>query len=263
MPTKNAAHAIRRPDPSPDTGVVSIPEKDLRRLHRLASAGTLSASLAHEIKNALVAGKTFVELLLEKNQDAELVGIVRREMERIDVLVSQMLKFSRPPRTTRSLVKVHEILDLSLRLIQPQFKSKSIDINSSLNAALDLVEGDEQQLEQAFFNLLMNSMEAMGQNGKLAVITNIPLRRGGKTPAGHSENSLLEISITDNGGGIAPENLTRLFEPFFTTKKNGTGLGLAITRKIIKEHSGDISVESKLNAGATFRVVLPLARGQP
>jgi signal transduction histidine kinase len=228
-------------------------ERDLRRLHRLASAGTLSASMAHEIKNALVAGKTFVELLLEKNQDAELVGIVRREMERIDSLVSQMLQFSGPGKARHSAVKVHDILEISLRLIQPQFKTKSIVIKEAFQASSDLVEGDEQQLEQAFVNLLLNSMEAMGQNGQLVVSTQtIRSAQAQKGP-------VIEITIADNGGGIAPQMLDHLFEPFFTTKQNGTGLGLAITRKIIKEHQGEIRAENNPDEGATFRISMPVA----
>jgi len=234
----------------------SSPETHLRRLHRLASVGTLSASMAHEIKNALVAGKTFVELLLEKNQDAELVGIVRREMERIDSLVTQMLQFGRPGRTKHATVKIHELLELSLRLIHPQFKNKSITIERSFKADSDQVDGDDQQLEQAFVNVLLNSMEAMGPNGQLVVATEtIPPPQGQKS-------SLIEIRITDNGGGVAPENLRHLFEPFFTTKQNGTGLGLAITRKIIKEHHGEIRARNNPREGATFRITLPVAPSQ-
>jgi two-component system NtrC family sensor kinase len=184
-----------------------------------------------------------------------LVEIVRREMERIDTLVSQMLKFSRPPRSAHTPVKVHDILDLSLRLIQPQFKSKSIEVNRSLNAPDDVIKGDEQQLEQAFVNLLINSMEAMGPNGRLEIETS------GTPPASDGEAAgLLTIKITDNGGGITAENLKHLFEPFFTTKKHGTGLGLAITRKIIMEHHGEVRARSRPGSGASFEILLPLAQ---
>jgi signal transduction histidine kinase len=146
---------------------------------------------------------------------------------------------------------VHDILDLSLRLIQPQFKSKSIDVNRSLNAPDDVIKGDEQQLEQAFVNLLINSMEAMGPNGRLEIETS------GTPPASNGEAAaLLTIKITD----ITAENLKHLFEPFFTTKKHGTGLGLAITRKIIMEHHGEVRARSRPGSGATFEILLPLAR---
>src|SRR5207245_8400399 len=148
-------------------------EQELRRLDRLASIGTLSASMAHEIKNALVAGKTFIDLLLEKHQDAELVEIVRREMGRIDSIVSQMLRFAVPAKPTFSTIRLHEILDHSLRLVQPQLEGKSISLSRSFQAASDLVNGDDYQLQQAFVNLFLNALEAMGPNGTLTVATDI------------------------------------------------------------------------------------------
>jgi signal transduction histidine kinase len=138
-----------------------------------------------------------------------------------------------------------------LRLIQPQFRNKSIATKRSFQAASDLVEGDEQQLEQAFVNLLLNSMEAMGQKGQLLVSTKTLVA------AADQKKPLIEVAITDSGGGIASQNLPHLFEPFFTTKQNGTGLGLLITRKIIREHDGDIRAENNADAGATFRITLP------
>jgi signal transduction histidine kinase len=234
------------------------PESELQRLHRLASAGTLSASLAHEIKNALVAGKTFLDTLLEKHQDSELAAIVRHEMERIDSLATQMLRFSSPARPARAPVGVHQLLELSLRLIQPHFRTKSITVEHSLAAASDVVDGDEQQLEQAFLNLLLNSAEAMGQHGTISISTSLVSARSETAQTNFRTDKLLEVRITDDGAGIAAQNLARLFEPFFTTKKNGSGLGLAITRKIIKDHGGEISAESEPPGGATFRILLPL-----
>src|SRR6058998_2509687 len=130
--------------------VGKLDEQKLRRLNRLASVGTLAASMAHEIKNALVAGKTFIDLLLEKHQDAELAEIVRRELGRIDALVSQMLKFAAPAKPAFSPVRLHDVLDHSLRLVQPQMGIKGIALRRLLQAAPDLVEADDYQLEQAF-----------------------------------------------------------------------------------------------------------------
>jgi signal transduction histidine kinase len=220
-------------------------EHDLRRLDRLASIGTLAAGMAHEIKNALVAGKTFVASLLEKNQDTELVTIVRREMDRIDSIVSQMLKFASTPRPEFAAIHLHEVLDFSLRLVDPHFKGKSIALNRAFRASADIVEGDDYQLQQAFVNLFLNSLEAMPPHGTLTVGT------------GPSNDRNLRVTVTDTGSGISPEIIDRLFEPFFTTKPNGTGLGLPITRRIIYEHGGSISVESQPNKGATFTILLP------
>lgn len=222
-------------------------EHDLRRLDRLASIGTLAAGMAHEIKNALVAGKTFVTSLLEQHQEDELVAIVRRELDRIDSIVSQMLKFASSPRPEFSAIHLHEILDFSLRLVDPHFKGKSIVLKRAFQAAADVVEGDDYQLQQAFVNLFLNSLEAMSPHGTLTVGT------------GASNARNLEVTVSDTGIGIPPEIIDRLFEPFFTTKPNGTGLGLPITRRIIYEHGGTIRVESQPNKGATFTIMLPIA----
>ena len=115
-------------------------EERLEQLDRLANVGTLAATMAHEIKNALVAGKTFIDLLLEKHQDAELVEVVRREMSRIDAIVSRMLKFAGPARPAFSEVRLHEVLDHSLRLVQPQLEGKSIALSRSFQAAPDLLQ---------------------------------------------------------------------------------------------------------------------------
>jgi signal transduction histidine kinase len=220
-------------------------EQDLRRLDRLASIGILAAGMAHEIKNALVAGKTFVASLLEKNQDIELVAIVRREIDRIDSIVSQMLKFASSPRPEFAAIHLHEVLDFSLRLVDPHFKGKSIVLNRAFQAPADVVEGDDYQLQQAFVNLFLNSLEAMPPHGTLTVGT------------GPSNDRNLLVTVSDTGTGISPEIIDKLFEPFFTTKPNGTGLGLPITRRIIYEHGGSISVESQPNKGATFTILLP------
>jgi signal transduction histidine kinase len=241
-----------------NNGMGKLDEEKLRRLHRLASVGTLSASLAHEIRNALVAGKTFIDLLLEKHQDAELAGIVRREMGRIDSLVSQMLKFAGPAKPALSAVRLHDVLDHSLRLVQPQMGIKGIALRRLLQATPDLVEADDYQLEQAFVNLFLNALDAMGPDGTLTVATEV-LSTGDASDGRHNSTAhkQLRVTIKDTGIGFSPENAARLFEPFFTTKQNGTGLGLPITRQIIQEHGGEIALESQPNEGATFRILLP------
>ncbi len=233
-------------------------EGRLAQLDRLANLGTLAAGMAHEIKNALVAGKTFVDLLLEKNQDVELVEVVRREMSRIDTIVNRMLKFAGSARPSFGQVHLHEILEHSLRLVQHQLEDKLVSLNRSFQADPDLVQGDDHQLQQAFVNLFLNALEAMGTNGILSVATET-IPPGDKTARhGDSPNEAqVSVAIRDNGVGIQPENMPRLFEPFFTTKQNGTGLGLLITRRIILEHRGTISVESQPGRGTAFQIILP------
>jgi two-component system, NtrC family, nitrogen regulation sensor histidine kinase GlnL len=222
----------------------------MQRLDRLANLGMLSAGMAHEIKNGMVAIKTFVDLLLEKNQDTELGEVVRHELERINAIVTQMLRMAAPGQTAFTTLHVHEVLDHSLRLLQPQISGKLIALKKNYRAESDAVHGDDAQLQQTFMNLLLNALEAMGTNGTLTISTEM----------GDGENGArsLKIKIQDTGAGITPENLAKLFEPFFTTKKNGTGLGLAICQRIVTEHHGAIEVHSEAGKGSTVRILLPV-----
>jgi signal transduction histidine kinase len=249
MPTHDLTKKNGGPKNSHQWGSMPIPEQSMRRLDRLASLGMLSAGMAHEIKNCLVAINTFVGQLLEKGEDREFSETVRRELRRIDTLVSQMLRFAAPGKNEFATVHVHDLLDHSLRLVEHQFNSKLISLDRRYTAAPDTVSGDEYQLQQAFMNLLLNAIEATGMNGALTVSTEI----GEEQP----RERRVRIHIQDNGAGIPPENLTRLFEPFFTTKKNGTGLGLAICQRIVLEHGGSITAQSEVRKGATFSISLP------
>lgn len=229
---------------------------NMQRLDRLASIGTLSASMAHEIKNALVAISTFVDDLLLRNKDSELASLVSREFRRVDAIVSQMLKFAGPAKPTFCRISLHRILDQSLHLIQPQLESKRIRLQCQFAAHPDVVEGDVYHLEQAFLNVLLNAVAAMDSDGQLSVSTQNVIDASEDVPA---PQSAVEILIADTGIGIPPENLSRLFEPFFSTKAQGTGLGLSITRRILLEHRGTVGVESQVGQGTTFRFTLPLA----
>lgn len=233
-------------------------EGNMRRLDRLHSVGTLSASMAHEIKNAFVSVRTFVDLLLEKHQEIELAGLVRQELGRIDSMVSQMLKFSGPAKPAMTSVQLHFVLGKSLLLIQHLMEDKKIQLKRSFSASPDVMKGDADQLEQAFLNLFFNALDAMEDNGALEVSTR-ELPPNAKIPGLRRQKGMryLEVVIRDSGIGIPAENMGRLFEPFFTTKPEGTGLGLAITQRIIQEHNGFISVQSELSDGTAFSLIFP------
>lgn len=232
-------------------------EQNVGRLNRLATIGTLAAGMAHELKNALVPVKTFVDLLLEKNKDAELADVVAREMNRMNSIVRQMLKFGSPTPPSRSLVRLHDVLDHSLRMVQHQMDGKLISLNRAFKAAPDAVHGDNHQLEQVFLNLFLNAVEATGPNGSLTVATEILAQPPAGIAAKYANQPHIRVLVADTGIGIAPENLDRMFEPFFTTKRQGTGLGLPITQRIVQDHDGLITVESEPNKGTTFSVLLP------
>jgi signal transduction histidine kinase len=230
------------------SGGVADLQENLRRLDRLANLGIVSASIAHEIKNGLVSINVFIELLLQKGDDLEMTEVVRRELKRIDLLVTQMLRFAAPKPKVFSNVNVHQVLDHSLRLLEHQMSGSMITLERNYQAGDDTLRADESQLQQAFMNLLLNAVEAVGNNGTLTVSTDIT--------KGSDGARRLSISIRDTGMGITPENLTHLYEPFFTTKKNGTGLGLSITRRIVEEHRGIIEVQSEPGRGSTFVISL-------
>lgn len=229
-------------------------EEHLERVDRLANLGTLTASTAHEIRNALVAGKTFMDLLIEQNPKAELSEVVRRELGRIEAIVSRLLKFAGPDPATIGPVRLHQVLDYSLRLLQPQFEARSIAVERDFRAACDLLNGNESSLQQAFVNLLLNSAEATSCEGKVCVQTQ---ELAGGANGGAASEARLQVIIQDNGEGITAENMPHLFEPFFTTKPEGTGLGLPITQRIIQEHRGTIRAESEPGAGTRFILSFP------
>jgi signal transduction histidine kinase len=219
-------------------------QHNLQRLDQLANLGLFSANIAHEIKNGLVAINTFCEVLLEKSENREMAEVVRRELKRIDGLVTQMLRLAASKPAALAPVNVHTLLDLSMRLLEYQMSGRMITVRRDYRAASEMVKGDESRLQQAFMNLLLNAVEAMGQGGELTATT--------ETVAGR-----VKISIRDTGTGIPAENFGHIFETFFTTKKYGTGLGLAITRRVVEEHHGEIEVQSEVGRGSTFIILLP------
>jgi signal transduction histidine kinase len=218
----------------------------LRRLDRLANLGLLAAGVAHEIKNGLVAISTFTELLLEKNEDRKMAETVRAELQRINLLVTQILRFAAPKPAELKSVAIQDLLEHSLRLLQYQMSDKMISVQRDYPAQPVVARGDEFQLQQIFMNLLFNAIDAMGAKGVMTLTTKIV-------------DDMVKISIADTGVGIAPENLARLFEPFFTTKKNCKGLGLTISQRIAEEHGGSISAKSELGKGSVFILTLPAA----
>jgi len=221
-------------------------QENLQRLDRLANLGLLSAGLAHEIKNGLVAVNTFCQVVLEKGDSSEMGDLVQRELKRIDGLVTQMLRLAAPRPANLAPVNVHEVLDVTLRLLDHQLSGRLIIVRREYHALPATVRGDEAQLQQVVLNLVLNAMEAMGQGGELIVST------------AHAEGGL-KISIRDTGTGIPRENFSQIFETFYTTKKYGTGLGLAIARRVVDDHHGWIEVQSELGRGSTFSITLPLA----
>jgi signal transduction histidine kinase len=228
----------------------------MQRADRLASLGTLTAALAHEIRNPLVAIKTFTQLLPERFDDEEFrnhfLHIVSGEVDRISSLINELLEFARPSDPKVEAEDVHPILDSIILLVSTGTKKKQIHISKAFSANLPRIPIDREQIKQVFLNILINAIDATPENGEIVVKTRPYIKSGGEP--------YVQIEFTDTGCGIPPEHLENIFNPFFTTKHKGSGLGLSISSQIIQEHQGYIDVQSRLDAGSSFYVNLPLHR---
>ena len=243
-------------------------ELQIRRSDRLASLGTLSAGMAHEIKNPLVSIKTFAQWLPERYQDSDFretfSNLIGHEIERIDTLVNQLLRFARPAKPILKPMHVHEIVQKALQLVDHRMYQKQIKLTRLFDANVDTIRADPDQLEQVFLNFFINAMDAMKNGGELTVRTEIGSDEQWAAALNHANggdtHDVLRITIRDTGEGIRGEDLAHVFDPFFTTKDHGTGLGLSVVHGIIQEHGGQIEVESEPQKGTAFHILLPLVR---
>jgi PAS domain S-box-containing protein len=240
-------------------------ELQIRRSDRLASLGTLSAGMAHEIKNPLVSIKTFAQLLPERYLDSDFretfSNLIGHEIDRIDSLVNQLLRFARPAKPHLKPMHVHDVLEKSLMLVGHRLYQKEIKLTRSWDANVDTIRADADQLEQVFLNFFLNAIEAMKGGGELTVATEICPAEQWAIPGTNGDvREVLRVTIRDSGEGIRREDIPHVFDPFFTTKDYGTGLGLSVVHGIIQEHGGQIEVESELAKGTAFHILLPLVR---
>jgi signal transduction histidine kinase len=176
----------------------------------------------------------------------ESIGVVLKEVERLDSIVRDLLLFARPRNMHRVACDMSELCDRVLHLLHPQCVGAGIVVHR-LYADVPQVQVDMSQMEQVLLNLYMNAIQAMPDGGILTVSCH-------SLPSGAE----MEITVSDTGTGIPPEQLERIFQPFFTTRAHGIGLGLAITRRLVEDHGGHLHVEGHFGYGATFAVRLPL-----
>ncbi|HOW29026.1 MAG TPA: ATP-binding protein [Elusimicrobiota bacterium] len=229
-------------------------------MHRMSAVGQLAGGVAHEINNPLTGVLGQAQLLLEKlTQDdprRSHIEKIERAAVRCKKIVRSLLDFSRQKETPTTLVDINSIVEATLDLCEPDFQSAHVAVIKNLNGALQKISGHSSQLQQVFLNLATNAIQAMENGGTLTVTTkNKRIDTGGK------EEDFIEISFEDTGMGIEQNHLIHVFEPFFTTKEigKGTGLGLSVSLGIIQNHGGDILAESGgVGKGAAFRVVLPV-----
>jgi signal transduction histidine kinase len=226
----------------------------MRRKDRLALLGTLTAGLAHEIRNPLVSIKTYFQLLPERYQDQEFRERFHKvavdEVDRISRLVEELLQFARPPVPKLRSVNIHQLIDEVVTLLETTAEWNGIRLKRSFDQEQSSeVICDPEQIKQILLNIAHNALEAVDEQGEVTIRIRHEKDRG--------TSGFVHIEIEDNGIGMNAEEIEKLFVPFYTTKRSGTGLGLAISRQIVEEHLGNISVESRPGQGTTFFVHLP------
>ena len=224
---------------------------ELVHLERLAVAGQLTATFAHEVGTPLNLISGHVQLLIESFQDndtiARKLALVQSQIRRLGEIVRRLLDATRKPKLELAPVNLNILVQSVGALIRPTLHTRQIEFLDYLDPELPLIQADQKQLEQVLLNLINNSLDAMPSGGELRI----------ETASGPDHTA--SIRIQDTGTGISPEHLERLFEPMFTTKEigQGTGLGLSICRAIITEHGGEIAVKSTIGVGTTFSILLP------
>jgi signal transduction histidine kinase len=230
----------------------------LYRAERLAAAGQLAASVAHEIRNPLTIIRSTIQYVLgefdAEHPKRELVEGVIAEVDRIDRTIDGLLSLARGPVSEPVRVALGQLIQETLLLVRSQASRQSVKI---LSAALDeevFIMGDTSQLKQLFLNLMLNALQAMPAGGQL----DIQLRTNQEQPALSGERPWATVLLTDSGCGIPADSLDKIFDPFFTTKQGGTGLGLSTSYAITRHHGGEIEIASSEGESTSVTVRFPL-----
>jgi len=251
-----------------DISQIKHMQAEVQRMDRLASMGVLASGIAHEIRNPLAGIKTIAQTLEEEietgDNKREYVSRIVRQVNRMDDLLKTIFSYAKPREPKRKYHRLREIIYEVFALLENRMKKQGIKYHDSYHDDLPLIYVDFYQIQQVFVNLFLNALDAMPNGGALTLkaipkvtILNRLDRRGRTFPIENKSSLFVEVTLTDSGVGISEEDLSSIFNPFFTTKPQGSGLGLSIVYRIITEHDGDIQVESELNKGTTFKLLLP------
>ena len=229
-------------------------ERRLFRSEELAAIGELSAGIAHEIRNPLVAITTSVSLLKDEpeisQEGQQLLDVVKEESDHLAAIVDDFLKYARPKKPSFQDEDINQLVKDVVRRHRDLIEME-VEWDEQYDESLSAASLDRHQIQQVLNNLIINSLDAMSDGGTLTIKTVKEKRRS---------EEWIRLSINDTGEGIAPEDLSKIFQPFYSLKVKGTGMGLAICRRIIEEHGGDIVVESEMEKGTQFSVILPIRR---
>lgn len=221
----------------------------LERANQLSSLGMLAAGIAHEIRNPLVAVKTFLDLLPQRLGDQDFIDRFRElslgEIRRVTDLIADLLALGKSKTAARRMIDVAPTLESVTRLMESTARKRHVTVGVTFAPALPPIWADADQLKQITLNLLLNAIESSAAGGRVV----LDVRHG---------PSAIVLEVRDQGAGIPPEQLETIFHPFFTTKESGTGLGLSLVHQMVVEHGGEITVESSVGRGTVFRVTLPL-----
>lgn len=244
-----------------DVSAERLIQSKLLQTEKMAGLGQLVSGIAHELNNPLTSIQGYAQLLLGRRSGPERASDVLRisqEAERAGRIVKNLLLFSREAKSERRAVHLNEVIERTLALRSYELKLENIDVELALDPALPEAVGDAAQLQQAALNLILNAEQAI-------VMSREDESRGGRIliRTERLPGDRLAFRIADDGPGIPPEIAPRIFDPFFTTKPPGvgTGLGLSIVYGIVKEHGGEVSVDSLPGHGATISIELPALAG--
>ena len=220
----------------------------LIQAERLATAGKMSASFAHEIRNPLSSMRMLAQMMMQKpemsvEKHQQSLRYILEEIERIDTIVKGLMDFARPIALNLSQQPIASVLEAVLALMEANLAHHQIQLVLDVSPETPEVQFDSDKLKQAFMNVVLNAVEAMPQGGELKVST-------------FTKEGNICIKITDTGVGISEEDLEHIFEPFFTRKTKGTGLGLANVKRIFEEHGGTVEIESVPGEGTTVLMTL-------
>ncbi|HEX9442702.1 MAG TPA: ATP-binding protein [Candidatus Binatia bacterium] len=240
-----------------DVGRLKRLEAEAARTRRLAALGEMAAEMAHQIRSPLGGIELYASLLKEKEggDTQRVAGEILSAVSRLYTTISRLLSFATEPSIAADLVPVvlliRDVKELSSSIFRPERWSLAVDIEPELPP----LWGDRGLLAQALLSLVANAKEAMPEGGRVR----LTVKRSPRYTMNGRIHRNLEISVIDDGAGIAPENRERIFDPFFTTKAAGTGLGLALTHKVVRAHHGSIEVASEPGRGSRFVLLLPVA----
>jgi two-component system NtrC family sensor kinase len=223
---------------------------------KLASLGILTAGVAHELGNPLnniaLVAQSYIELAdhLSKEETVSYMKTIEEETERIEKIVQDLLDFSKPKKVNFKETEINRVVEKSLKLVRNMLHVSAIEAKLDLREGLPLVYIDENRIQEVLINLIINAIQVLSPGGLVTVGTHL-----------EEKGEYVVIEVRDTGPGILPEHLPHIFVPFFSTKGvRGTGLGLSVSYGIIKNHNGNMRVESKVNVGTTFFIELPVYR---